>query len=104
MGFPSSLPEQRSKQGCRIAFVIGAAVVVGLGLAVRSRHEASRREFERKRAEGRDEFFAKVKAGDNGDGSFVFLDPRLIEMLASDADCMANLTTLNLSSVDLTPP
>src|SRR5262245_9060931 len=104
MDISDPTPKPNATRGCLIVAVVAGLVVAGLGTVVYLKLLANEREFERKQAERRVESFEKVRAGDNGEGIPVFLDPRLIEMLASDPDCIANLTTLNLSTVDLNGP
>jgi hypothetical protein len=48
-------------------------------------------------------FYDKIKNGDDGSG-IVILDPVLIEMLASDKECIANLKKLSVFSLNLSDP
>lgn len=104
MNPPNDVHRMRLGLGCLIAIAIAVAVVVGIAAMMSTAQKAARRDSERKMTEWRNEAFQKVKSGDDGSGVEVYRDPRLIEMLASDADCVANLTTLNLSMVDLNGP
>jgi hypothetical protein len=104
MSFPNDPPRKGSGWGCLIAVLVAVAVIVAVGAMIASARKSSRLAFERKKVAWATERFEKVKAGDDGSHTSVFLDPLLIEMLANDAECVANLTTLNLSSVDLNGP
>lgn len=65
--------------------------------------EREREEFEKRQTARRQDYVAEVKAGD--DGSRISVDsPILVEMLANDPDCIANLTTLNFSMAELDDP
>lgn len=97
-------PIQKSGHSCLIALALTAVVIAVSVALINSDLKEGVRHFERKKAERRTESFEKVKAGDDGNGIIVFQDPRLIEMLAGDDDCIKNLKRLNLSSVDLNGP
>jgi hypothetical protein len=104
MSAPNESATNGLGRGCLIALAVAMAFVVGIVTLISSRQKAANPDFERKKAGWRTESFQKVKAGDDGNGIFVYLDPRLIEMLANDADCVANLATLILNMADLSGP
>lgn len=97
-------PETGQHRSCLAAIVIVGLIMAAIGAAgfwaLTKAAERSRKEFEQNQAERRVEYFGKVKAG--GDGSRIsIMDPLLLEMLAEDADCVANLTELSLAMVDI---
>jgi len=104
MSVPDETPRKGSGWGCLIAVLVAVAVIVAGGAMIAAAQKSSRLALQRKMAAWATERFQKVKAGDDGSHTAVFLDPLLIEMLANDADCVANLTTLNLDMVDLNSP
>jgi hypothetical protein len=93
-------PRASSGRGRLVAAATVALVLVGLGSAVYLVLQSDQREFDRRQAVRRSESVEKVRAGDDGSGITIF-DPLLLEMLASDTDCVANLTTLCFSMADL---
>jgi hypothetical protein len=98
------LPEAGERRNCLAAVVVVGvilAVLIGVTLWAAARSaERSRREFEQRQADRRTEFFNRVKAGEDGSRMSI-MDPLLLEMLAGDAECAANLTTLQFSMVDV---
>lgn len=65
--------------------------------------EREHEEFETRQTARRQAYVAEVKAG--SDGSRMSVDsPILVEMLANDPDCIANLTTLQFSMAELDDP
>ncbi|QDT75887.1 hypothetical protein I41_51310 [Lacipirellula limnantheis] len=69
-----------------------------LGLLAEGKRD--QQEFEKRRAERWQEDVSLVKAGNDGSRIFVN-DPTLVEMLANEPECIANLTTLYFSMADL---
>jgi hypothetical protein len=86
-------------RGCLVALI---ALLVFAGLVVAGvpyLREKQRISFERQKAEWRQDAFERVK---NGDTRVSIMDPKLLPMLARDADCVANLTELNFSMTEIT--
>jgi hypothetical protein len=104
MNAPEGRSDAGSSRGCLLAALVLVVLLVGGGVALYLKARDSRRRFEEHQAAHRQEEFDKVKAGDDGRGIFVFLEPKLTEMLASDPDCIANLKVLHLVSVDTSGP
>ena len=104
MSFPNDPPRKGSGWGCLIAVLLAMAVIVAGGAMIASARKSARRDSERRKSERETESYQIVKAGDDGSRISVVQDPLLIEKLANDADCVANLTTLNLGMVDLNGP
>ena len=96
-----------STRGC-LAMALGGLAFFALMFsllvwAVTLNDEREREEFEKRQTARRQAHVAEVKAG--GDGSRMSVDsPILVEMLANDPDCIANLTTLNFSMAELDDP
>jgi hypothetical protein len=91
-------------RSCLAAVAIVGLIVGAIGgacyWALAKSAERSRQEFEQRQADRRTEFFNRVKAGEDGSRMSI-MDPLLLEMLAGDAECAANLTTLQFSMVDV---
>jgi hypothetical protein len=90
-------------RGCLVLASVGLGFVILMAILIPIAREMSRRDFERSRSELRMRMFSQVKNGDDGSRVFIF-DLLQIEMLANDADCVANLKMLHFSSVDLSNP
>jgi hypothetical protein len=98
---PTSPPPQTGcLKGCLIAFICGTILIVaaGYGLYYLNEYQHNVNVTERSTR-----FFNSVKAGDDGRLIFVF-DQLLVEMLASDEQCIANLTHLKFIDADLSDP
>lgn len=65
-----------------------------------AKDKRAQEEFEKRQIERWQEYVSAVKAGNDGSGIFVN-DPTLVEMLANEPDCIANLTTLYFSMAEL---
>lgn len=96
-----------STRSC-LAMALGglAFLALALGLlvwAIIVEGDREHKEFEKRQTARRQAYVAEVKAG--GDGSRISVDsPLLVEMLANDPGCIANLTTLNFSMAELDDP
>jgi hypothetical protein len=101
---PDSTFVRTYRRGCLFALALAAVVVAGLVVAIRVQFQRSREELEREKAQWRQEALEKVRAGDDGGKIHVFLDARLIEMLANDPVCVRNLKNLFCDMADLTGP
>jgi hypothetical protein len=87
----------------RSCLAMAGVLVAVLGLMVWgliAGSERDQQEFEKRQAVRRQDCVAEVKSGDDGSGIFVD-SPILVEMLANDPDCIANLTTLYFSMAEL---
>lgn len=100
----ADLPSKNSARGRLIAGAIVASVLAALVIAVQFKMRSDQRHFELRQAEEREKSVRVVQAGDDGENVVVFLDSRLIEMLAADPKCVANLKTLRLDMADLSGP
>jgi hypothetical protein len=101
---PQESPAVGEGRSCLAAVAIVGLIVGAIGgacyWALAKSAERSRQEFEQRQADRRTEFFNRVKAGEDGSRMSI-MDPLLLEMLAGDAECAANLTTLQFSMVDV---
>lgn len=92
-----------STRSCLAMAGVLVAVIGLMVLGLLAGNERDRQEFEKRQTLRRQEYVAEIKAG--ADGSRISVDsPILVEMLANDPDCVANLTTLNFSMAELDDP
>ena len=103
MDEPEIKPIESKGRGCLVVAGVGVGFVILMAILIPIAREKSRRDFEQSQSELRMRLFSQVKNGDDGSRIFIF-DPIQIEMLANDADCVANLKMLYFSSVDLSSP
>ena len=101
-----AMADRNTKSSAGGCLAMAGVLVAVLGLMVWGLIAGSEREhqeFEKRQATRRQDYVAEVKAG--GDGSRMTVDsPILVEMLANDPDCVANLTTLQFSMAELDDP
>jgi hypothetical protein len=95
---PPPQTEAGCLKSCLIAFVVGIALLVAAFYSFPYLEEYQHNKYITKEST---ELFNDVKAG--GNEGMVF-DPLMIEMLASDEQCIANLTYLYFVNVDLGDP
>jgi hypothetical protein len=93
-------PQANCLKGCLIAFICGTILLVAAGYGLYYLDEYRHNVNVTERCT---RFFNMVKAGDDGRMIFV-IDPLLVEMLASDEQCIANLTYLRFVDADLSDP
>lgn len=80
--------------------VVASSAFVGLlVIGIPLLREQQRLSFERQKEEWRQNAFDRVKHGDH---RVSIMDPKLLPMLANDADCVANLNELNFSMTAIT--
>jgi hypothetical protein len=102
----TSLEPQAAGEGrsCLAAVVIVGLIIGAIGTAcywaLAKSAERSHKEFEQRQADRRVKYFNRVKAGEDGSRMSI-MDPLLLAMLAGDAECVANLTALQFSMVDV---
>jgi hypothetical protein len=95
---PPSPPPTGCFIGCLIAFVAGIALLFASPSIYFYFEEQRHQAYITKEAT---ELFNEIKAG--GNWGMIF-DPLMIEMLASDEQCITNLTRLYFSAADLSDP
>jgi hypothetical protein len=85
-------------KGCLIAFAIGIALLFAMFYSFPYFEEYQHNKFV---TETCARYFNDIKSGGNG---CLVIDPLIIEMLASDEQCIDNLTFLRFIEVDLSDP
>ncbi|XZE36360.1 hypothetical protein SH501x_001926 [Pirellulaceae bacterium SH501] len=85
-------------RGCVTALVAMTAIVGLLVVGIPYIRERQRLSFERQKSVWRQRAFDRVK---NGDHRASIMDSKLLPMLASDADCVANLNELDFAMTEI---
>ena len=97
----SSSKPNRSLRGCLLCLAVLVTLAIVLPLGISHLREQSRLAIARRRAEWRQKAFDEAK--NDVRAQVVVMDPLLLPMLSSDADCVANTEDLVFSMVDIQP-
>jgi hypothetical protein len=103
---PQAMTEQKNVEskplmprGCLTSLVAALAFVGLLIAGIPLLREQQRLSFERQKVEWRQNAFDRVKHGEH---RVSVMDSKILPMLASDADCVANLNELSFSMTEIT--
>ncbi len=96
----SPVESTSSSRGCMTCIILAVAFLIAVPFGALYLSEQERIAIERLRAQWRQEWFNRVK---NGDNLARVSDPLLLPMLANDPDCVANLEELFFDMVEITP-
>lgn len=100
MAEPNSIERKVGpSRGCLKSLVFPAVVLVLFVIGLPFLQEQQQLALERRNAERRQELFDAVK---RGEPRALIMDSKLLQMLANDADCVANLRELDFSMTKIT--
>ena len=86
-------------RGCLKSLVLPAVILVLFVIGLPFLREQQQLALERRNVERRQKSFDAVK---RGEPRVLIMDPKLLQMLADDADCVANLRELDFSMTKIT--